>query len=111
MLSLLFNTLDHSASHHSLTLAFWPYSLHVDQPLVGDRGRRRAKLVLYRRQKANGIVPSRNYRVKSSQNSAAIMNTQLHSISYTLSRNQAVIVEFAHDEDTDMFQVDYTADP
>ncbi len=74
----------------------------------GDRGRRRSKFVLYRRQKANGVAPSRNYRVKSPQNSPAILNTQLHSISYTLSRNQAVIVEYGHDEGTDLFQVKAT---
>jgi pellino protein len=74
----------------------------------GDRGRRRSKFVLYRRQKANGVAPSRNYRVKSPQNSPAILNTQLHSISYTLSRNQAVIVEYGHDEGTDLFQVKTT---
>ena len=28
-----------------------------------------------------------------------------HSISYTLSRNQTVVVQYAHDEDSDMFQV------
>lgn len=28
-----------------------------------------------------------------------------HSISYTLSRNQTVVVEYTHDKDTDMFQV------
>ena len=30
-----------------------------------------------------------------------------HSISYTLSRNQTVVVEYSHDNDTDMFQVKY----
>ena len=35
----------------------------------------------------------------------AILNAQQHSISYTLSRNQAVIVEYKSDSDTDMFQV------
>lgn len=28
-----------------------------------------------------------------------------HSISYTLSRNKTVVVEYSHDTDTDMFQV------
>ena len=35
----------------------------------------------------------------------AIQDRGQHSISYTLSRNQAVIVEYASDEDTDMFQI------
>lgn len=28
-----------------------------------------------------------------------------HSISFTLSRNQTVVVEYCHDHNTDMFQV------
>ena len=71
----------------------------------GDRGRRRSKFVLYRRQKANGVSRSRHYKVKTPQTSQAILNTQQHSISYTLSRNQAVIVEYTHDDNTDLFQV------
>ncbi|KAG8235254.1 hypothetical protein J437_LFUL014254 [Ladona fulva] len=35
----------------------------------------------------------------------AILDTTQHSISYTLSRNQAMIVEYMPDEDTDMFQI------
>ncbi|PNF25734.1 E3 ubiquitin-protein ligase pellino-like protein 1, partial [Cryptotermes secundus] len=35
----------------------------------------------------------------------AILDTEQHSISYTLSRNQAVIVEYMPDEETDMFQI------
>jgi pellino protein len=35
----------------------------------------------------------------------AILDTEQHSISYTLSRNQAVIVEYMPDEEKDMFQV------
>ncbi|KAL8168733.1 UNVERIFIED_CONTAM: E3 ubiquitin-protein ligase pellino 2 [Gekko kuhli] len=37
--------------------------------------------------------------------SEAISCKGQHSISYTLSRNQTVIVEYTHDKDTDMFQV------
>ncbi|XP_050192508.1 E3 ubiquitin-protein ligase pellino homolog 2 isoform X1 [Myiozetetes cayanensis] len=35
----------------------------------------------------------------------AISSKGQHSISFTLSRNQTVIVEYTHDKDTDMFQV------
>lgn len=35
----------------------------------------------------------------------AILDAQQHSISYTLSRNQAVIVEYQLDTETDMFQI------
>lgn len=35
----------------------------------------------------------------------AISNKEQHSISYTLSRAQTVVVEYTHDSSTDMFQV------
>ena len=35
----------------------------------------------------------------------AVRDNDLHSVSYTLSRNRAVIVEYRHNEDTDMFQI------
>lgn len=34
-----------------------------------------------------------------------IQNTEQHSVSYTLSRTQAVIVQYDPDSDTDMFQI------
>lgn len=71
----------------------------------GDRGRRRSKFVLYRRPKANGVRRSRHYKVKTPQASQAILNAQQHSISYTLSRNQAVIVEYSPDDSVDLFQI------
>jgi len=71
----------------------------------GDRGRRRSKFVLYRRTKPNGVRRSKHYVVKTPQTSEAILDTKQHSISYTLSRNQAVIVEYQPDEKTDMFQI------
>jgi len=71
----------------------------------GDKGRRRSKFVLYRRSKANGVCRSKHYVVKTPQTSQAILDTKQHSISYTLNRNQAVIVEYQSDETTDMFQV------
>lgn len=74
----------------------------------GDRGRRRSKFVLYKRPVPNGIKRSKHYIVKTPHSSQAILNTQQHSISYTLSRTQAVIVEYTEDEETDMFQVKKT---
>lgn len=35
----------------------------------------------------------------------AISNKEQHSISYTLSRAQTVVVEYTHDGGADMFQV------
>ncbi|XP_023222103.1 protein pellino-like isoform X2 [Centruroides sculpturatus] len=70
----------------------------------GEKGRRRSKFVLYRRPVPNGVKKSRHYVVKTPQSSKAILDSKQHSISYTLSRNQAVIVEYMPDEETDMFQ-------
>ncbi|XP_055322360.1 protein pellino [Sitodiplosis mosellana] len=71
----------------------------------GDKGRRRSKFVLYKRAEANGVRRSRHYIVQSPQTSKAILDANQHSISYTLSRNHAVIVEYKEDADTDMFQI------
>ncbi|XP_058118675.1 protein pellino [Anopheles ziemanni] len=71
----------------------------------GDRGRRRSKFVLHKRTEPNGVKRSKHYIVQSPQTSQAILDAKQHSISYTLSRNQAVIVEYKEDQDTDMFQV------
>lgn len=72
---------------------------------AGERGRRRSKFVLYRRPMANGVRRSKHYVVKTPHSSKAILDASQHSISYTLSRSQAVIVEYTEDSDTDMFQV------
>lgn len=82
--------------------AFCRYNGFLPQ---GDKGRRRSKFVLYKRAEANGVRRSRHYIVQSPQTSKAILDANQHSISYTLSRNQAVIVEYKEDADTDMFQV------
>ncbi|PNF28501.1 Protein pellino, partial [Cryptotermes secundus] len=71
----------------------------------GDRGRRRSKYVLYRRSSANGVKRSKHYVVERPHSSQAIHDTGQHSISYTLSGDQTVIVEYAPDEETDMFQI------
>ncbi|XP_070494320.1 protein pellino isoform X1 [Chironomus tepperi] len=71
----------------------------------GDRGRRRSKFVLYKRSQYNGVKRSKHYIVQSPETTHAILDMNQHSISYTLSRNQAVIVEYQEDENTDMFQV------
>lgn len=71
----------------------------------GDKGRRRSKFVLYRRSKANGVTKSKHYVVKTPQTSQAILDAKQHSISYTLNRNQAVIVEYQQDDTTDLFQI------
>lgn len=40
----------------------------------------------------------------------AVQDQSKHSVSYTLSRNKAIIVEYLRDEDTDMFQVGFVVD-
>lgn len=72
---------------------------------TGDRGRRRSKFVLYKRPTPNGVKRSKHYVVKTPHSSQAILDSEQHSISYTLSRNQAIIVEYMHDDETDMFQI------
>lgn len=61
--------------------------------------------MLYKRNESNGVKRSNHYIVQSPENTKAILDAQQHSISYTLSRNQAVIVEYKEDAETDMFQV------
>ncbi|XP_046355931.1 protein pellino-like [Haliotis cracherodii] len=71
----------------------------------GDKGRRRSKYILWKRSRANGVKPFRKHLVTSPQSSKAVQDSAQHSVSYTLSRNKAVIVEYKQDEDTDMFQI------
>ncbi|KAM6961400.1 E3 ubiquitin-protein ligase pellino homolog 2 [Aplochiton taeniatus] len=72
---------------------------------TGDRGRRKSRFALFRRSKANGVKPSTVHLLNTPQASKAVNCKGQHSISYTLSRNQTVVVEYCHDEDTDMFQI------
>ncbi|KAH3853387.1 hypothetical protein DPMN_095910, partial [Dreissena polymorpha] len=78
------------------------YNGHLPQ---GNKGRRKSKYVLYKRQKSNGVKPFRKHIVKNPHSSKAVQDSHQHSVSYTLSRNQAVIVEYKEDPDTDMFQI------
>ncbi|KAL5009216.1 hypothetical protein ScPMuIL_014797 [Solemya velum] len=71
----------------------------------GDKGRRRSKFILRKKSVANGVKPFKKHIVKNPQASQAVQNCQQHSVSYTLSRNQAVVVVYTRDEDTDMFQI------
>ncbi|XP_061915471.1 E3 ubiquitin-protein ligase pellino homolog 1b isoform X1 [Entelurus aequoreus] len=71
----------------------------------GDRGRRKSRFALCKRPKANGVKPSVVHVACSPQAAKAISNKDQHSISYTLSRVQTVVVEYTHDINIDMFQV------
>ncbi|XP_061757076.1 E3 ubiquitin-protein ligase pellino homolog 2 isoform X2 [Nerophis ophidion] len=72
---------------------------------TGDRGRRKSRFALYRRAKANGVRPSAVHILNTPQDSKAVHSRGQHSISFTLSRNQTVVVEYCHDNNTDMFQI------
>uniref|UniRef100_A0AAQ4P2J5 Pellino E3 ubiquitin protein ligase 1a n=1 Tax=Gasterosteus aculeatus aculeatus TaxID=481459 RepID=A0AAQ4P2J5_GASAC len=71
----------------------------------GDKGRRKSRFALCRRKKANGVKPSTVHASCTPQAAKAVSNKEQHSISYTLSRTQTVVVEYDHDSSTDMFQV------
>ncbi|CAB1351821.1 unnamed protein product, partial [Coregonus sp. 'balchen'] len=68
----------------------------------GDKGRRRSRLALYKRPKANGVKPDVIHNVSTPLVSKALSNKSQHSISYTLSRSHSVIVEYTHDSNTDI---------
>ncbi|KAK2160264.1 hypothetical protein LSH36_137g06016, partial [Paralvinella palmiformis] len=71
----------------------------------GDKGRRRSKFTLYKRQDANGVKPVKQHIVRNPQQSELIQNSHQHSVSYTLNRSQAIIVQYDHTSDMDMFQI------
>ncbi|XP_062821305.1 E3 ubiquitin-protein ligase pellino homolog 3 isoform X1 [Anolis carolinensis] len=71
----------------------------------GDKGRRRSRLALFKRPKANGVKPDVIHHISTPLVSKALSNKSQHSISYTLSRSHSVIVEYTHDSETDMFQI------
>ncbi|XP_037327976.2 E3 ubiquitin-protein ligase pellino homolog 1-like [Pungitius pungitius] len=71
----------------------------------GDKERGRSRFALCRRSKANGVKPSTVHASCTPQAAKAVSNKEQHSISYTLSRAQTVVVEYSHDGGVDMFQV------
>ncbi|PSN30401.1 Protein pellino, partial [Blattella germanica] len=72
----------------------------------GDRGRRRSKLVLYKRVIANGVKRSKHYVIKTPRSSPAIQDAKQHSISYALSRNEAVIIGRSSERSIDFVVID-----
>lgn len=75
-------------------------------PNVERNGRKnKSKYLLCKRSNPNGIKKSRHYIVKQPQATKAIQDKDLHSISFTFSRQQTIIVEYGQDEQTDMFQI------
>lgn len=72
---------------------------------AGDKGRKRSKYILWKRTRANGVKPSKRHLVSDPKSSKAVQDSAQHSVSYTLSRNKAIIVEYMQDTETDMFQI------
>lgn len=77
----------------------------------GNRGRKRSKFVLCKRDEPNGVKKSKHYVVPSLDCAKAKLYSQQHSVSYTLSPNQTVIVEYEQDVETDMFQIGRSIEP
>ncbi|XP_064604047.1 uncharacterized protein LOC135469349 [Liolophura sinensis] len=96
-----------SSNHHAGSIKYGELVIlgYNGQLPQGDKGRRRSKFILWKRSIANGVKPARKHVVKNPQASKVVQDSAQHSVSYTLSRNQAVVVEYMEDQDTDMFQI------
>ncbi|KAK2818256.1 hypothetical protein Q7C36_022189 [Tachysurus vachellii] len=68
-------------------------------------GRRKSRFSLYRRNKANGVKPGTVHLPCSPEAAKVISNNNQHSVSYTLSSAETVVVEYTDDNETDMFQI------
>lgn len=78
--------------------------------LDGERKRRhRTSFILRKKGSPSGVQPYKLH-LASSNTGMQIVNSEAHSVSYTLSRGNAVVVEYRRDSDTDMFQVGRSAD-
>lgn len=73
-------------------------------PNASAGGRLGSKFVLRQRPKANGVKPERKHVITSPTGSKAL-DPKCHSVSYTMSRSESVVVEYGPDECSDMFQV------
>ncbi|MCJ8748202.1 hypothetical protein PDJAM_G00161990 [Pangasius djambal] len=71
----------------------------------GNRGRRKSRFSLYRRERANGVKPGTVHIGHSPEAAKVISNNSQHSVSYTLSDAETVVVEYIDDNETDMFQI------
>uniref|UniRef100_A0A5S6R3A0 Protein pellino n=1 Tax=Trichuris muris TaxID=70415 RepID=A0A5S6R3A0_TRIMR len=71
----------------------------------------RSKFELLKRRRPNGIAKADHYTVESSKRQAHCRDRMCHSVMYTLNRGETVIVEYAPDERTDMFQVGRSSEP
>ncbi|CAF0998289.1 unnamed protein product [Brachionus calyciflorus] len=71
-----------------------------------NQSRRKSKFVLNRRDLPNGVKPCSQHVLQTQQEADnLIQKNPNHSVTYTLSRNQTVVVQYTSDDKTDMFQI------
>ncbi|CAF0741960.1 unnamed protein product [Rotaria sp. Silwood1] len=90
---------------HIIILFIFCFERYNGQIPNGDHERRKSKFQLRQRLQANGLKAQRQHICKNLDEVQKLTQADFHSISYTLSRNQTVVVQYAHDEDSDMFQI------
>lgn len=71
--------------------------------------RHRSSYILRKKGSPSGVQPYKLH-LASSNTGMQIVNSEAHSVSYTLSRGNAVVVEYSKDPTTDMFQIGRSAD-
>ncbi|XP_029191242.1 E3 ubiquitin-protein ligase pellino homolog 2-like [Acropora muricata] len=80
------------------------------QDLGGEfKHRHRSSYILRKKASPSGVQPYKVHQA-SSDTGRQIVKSQAHSVSYTLSRGNAVVVEYSRDPSTDMFQIGRSAD-
>lgn len=81
-------------------------SVVLDEEL---KRRQRSSYILKKKGTPSGVQPFKLH-LASSDTGMKVVNSQAHSVSYTLSRGNAVVVEYTRDPATDMFQIGRSAD-
>lgn len=76
----------------------------------GEHKRRHRSLYILRKKGSPSGVQPYKLHLASSNTGMQIVNSEAHSVSYTLSRGNAVVVEYCRDLTTDMFQIGRSAD-
>ncbi|THD22274.1 E3 ubiquitin-protein ligase pellino [Fasciola hepatica] len=88
-----------------LLLPLLLFSLNGNSANSKTCSRRQPKACFYKRQFPNGVQPGPVRRVSDLPSLDGTRNPDRHSVFYTLSRNEAVVVEYIPDTKIDMFQV------
>lgn len=77
----------------------------------GNRGRRRSRFILQKKEVANGVKPDKRYEISAPRSAQVTKDNEKHTIAYTLSRHQTFIEEYTTDVSTDMFQIGRSTEP